>query len=191
MVGIVLAGGENRRLPFNKCLQDINGKPIVSNTIDIFGKIFYETVISTNQPELYFRYGTPLIGDLLYERGPMTGIFSAMVGIEADRFFICACDMPFIKENLIRFMVSLDRQEDVVAPLFGGRPQPLFAIYKRRLIKRLYAKIIGRKKGMIRFLSEIDTYYLDERIVRKYDPEGSSFININTLEDARAIKGGK
>jgi len=190
MVGLVLAGGENKRLPINKCLQKIEGAPLIANTIKIFRGVFDEIAISTNQPELYFRYGTLLVGDLLSERGPMTGIFSAMTAIRAESFFVCACDMPFINEQLIRFMISLRRSEDAIVPLFGGLPQPLFAIYERRLIEKLYAKITGRKKGMIRFLSEIDTHYIDERDVRKFDSEGLSFVNINTVEDVRALKGG-
>lgn len=190
MIGLILAGGENRRLPFNKCLMEIEGISLFKGIADTFDKVLGKTVISTNQPEVMFRFGKVLIGDLLPERGPMTGIFSAMVCMDSDSFFVTACDMPFPNEQLIRYMVASEWEGDALVPIFQGEPQPLFAVYKRRLIERLYAKITMGNKGMKRFLSETDTFFIEEGTVREHDPHGSSFVNINTLEDFRKIKGG-
>jgi molybdopterin-guanine dinucleotide biosynthesis protein A len=41
------------------------------------------------------------------------------------------------------------------------------------------------------FLGRINVLYIDEEDVRRRDPEGRSFVNINTLEDYQKETGGK
>ena len=39
-------------------------------------------------------------------------------------------------------------------------------------------------------LSDIDVYYIAEEVVLAVDPEGRSFVNINTEEDLKQATGG-
>jgi molybdopterin-guanine dinucleotide biosynthesis protein A len=189
MTGVVLAGGENRRFPYHKAMIRMKGKTILENTLEVFGKFFSEVILSTNDPELFFRFGVSMVGDVIGDRGPMTGILSAMLSSRSEWFFVVACDMPFIHEELVAHLVSLRTSADAVIPVYG-EPQPLFGLYHRRLIEPLYAKITGGRKGMCRFLREINTHYVDEDRVREFDPDGNSFININSLDDLKKVRGG-
>ena len=44
------------------------------------------------------------------------------------------------------------------------------------------------KTSLIPFLREVNTYFINESDMRTIDPEGRSFVNINTVEDYEAIK---
>ena len=190
MTSIVLAGGENRRLPFNKSLIVIDGETIIDRILNVHRKFFKNIIISTNDPGTYFKYGTKMVGDVLDIRGPMTGMFSSMMSDSSQKYFISACDVPFLNEKLIEYIVSLDSDRDAVVPEFNGEPQPLLGVYNKRLSDQLYESITGNKRGMRRFLGEINTYMIKEDKVREFDPEGRSFININTIEDLNKVQGG-
>ncbi len=197
MTGVILAGGENRRIPYIKGLLRVGGVAIIERNLHIFKRVFDKVCISTNQPEFYFSFGVPLIGDIIKERGPMTGIFSVLVATGADSIFVIACDMPFVKEGLVRYMK--DRYEvllssgicfDVIIPRFKGMIEPLAGIYTSRITERLEESLMTGRKGLYAFLEKVNTVYIEEEEIGMTDPEGLSFTNINTLEDYGRIKGG-
>lgn len=200
MTGAVIAGGENSRLPVLKGLLTVNGKTIIENSLGILGKIFKKVVISTNMPEKYFRFKAPLIGDIMIERGPMTGILSVLAATGDDSVFVVACDMPFINEGLIRYMVgkfriqdsdnSAIRGWDAVIPVFEGRKQPLLGIYANTVIKTMEKLIEQRQTGLTNMLKALRVLYITEEEVKGINPRGDAFININTMEDYEKI-GGK
>ncbi|MBI4690267.1 MAG: molybdenum cofactor guanylyltransferase [Nitrospirae bacterium] len=199
-----MAGGENRRIPFLKGRMEINSMRIIDSSIGIFKKIFDRVVISTNMPELYFYCGVPMIGDVVNQRGPMTGIFSVLLNTRDD-IFVVGCDMPFIDERLIRYMVAKNRTYEskskiqnpkskfnsynAVIPLFGGKPEPLFGIYSRNILKVIEERLNKGLQSIIDMLKEMQVLYISEEDIRKIDPEGRSFVNINTMEDYASVMG--
>ena len=214
MFAVVLAGGENRRLPVTKGLIDLGGKKIIESVLDRLGAFFDKLAISTNEPEKYYYLGVPLIGDVYPVRGPMTGIFSALswgeaarpggsIGAAEDAFFafFVACDMPFIKSGLIARMIERKNEItgspgewDVLAPIWQGRPEPLFSFYRASCLEKMEKNILAGSKrndlSLRRFLEKtVTARYLDEKEVKKIDPGGRSFININTEDELKNFCG--
>lgn len=196
MIGSILAGGENKRIPYIKGLLKVNGLTIIERNLNILKEIFHRVVISTNSPEIYFPFGVPLIGDIIKERGPMAGIFSVLVSAWVNPVFVIACDMPFVKKELIVYMkdrfeeLSLRNDIDAMVPRFNGEVEPLFGIYNPSIKDRVEESLKAGQKGLYVFLQNINTVYIEEQEIRDIDPDGLSFVNINTLEDYEKI-GGK
>ncbi len=205
MTGTILAGGENRRIPLLKGHMEINGKKIIDSSVNLMKSLFGRVVISTNTPELYFYCGVPMIGDIINQRGPLTGIFSVLSNIKDDAIFVVACDMPFLNEQLMRYMVdkyriqksevrsqkSTQEKYDAVIPVFEGKPQPLFGIYSKNILGIIEERLNKGLKRLKDLLTEINVLYIKEEEVRPIDPEGRSFLNINTMEDLEKVRGGK
>lgn len=196
MIGAILAGGENRRIPHIKGLLKVNGVTIIERNLHILREVFNEVVISTNSPEIYFPFGVSLIGDIINKKGPMTGIFSVLIATAADAVFVVACDMPFVKGDLIRYMKdrfedlsSSGRDPDALIPRSRNGTEPLLGIYTSRLKERMGESLAQGRNGLYSFLSEVETVYIEEKEIRDIDPQGLSFININTLEDYERIGG--
>lgn len=116
MDALILAGGENKRLPVLKGFLEVNGKRIIESNIELLSRIFDRVIISTDKPELYFPFGVLMIGDIIKYRGPMIGIFSALTVPEISEIFVTACDMPFIKPELIRYIVDKYNTQNIVPP---------------------------------------------------------------------------
>ncbi len=184
MNALILAGGENKRLPMLKGFLEINGKRIIESNIDLLERIFDKVVISTNNPEHYFYLGRPMIGDTMTERGPMTGILSTLNLPEISEIFVTACDMPFISSELIHFMLDQwDTKWDAAVPFFDRKPQPLLGIYSKSIAQNMEGSIKSGTRSLRKFLQDIHVLYISEKDVRRIDPEGKSFVNINTPED--------
>jgi molybdopterin-guanine dinucleotide biosynthesis protein A len=184
MDALILAGGENKRLPLIKGFLEINGKRIIESNTELLNSIFDRVIISTNDPELYFYLGGLMVGDIMKYRGPMTGIFSVLAVPDVSDIFVTACDMPFLNAVLIKYVVERWSENlDAVIPIFDKKPQPLPGIYSKRIVRKLEEAIRNGKRSLRGFLQEIDVLYIEEEIVRSMDREGRSFVNINTMDD--------
>jgi molybdopterin-guanine dinucleotide biosynthesis protein A len=191
MDAVILAGGENRRIPLLKAFLQIEGRSIIEANVGLLKGIFDRVIISTNDPEIYFYLDVLLVGDAVEDRGPMTGILSALRLPGISEAFVTACDMPFINAILTRYMV--DRWEsgrDALIPVFDDKPQPLFGIYSRKIAGGMEESIREGRKSVTDFLKGRDVLYIEEGDVRSMDAEGRSFVNINTIDDFKR-EGGK
>ena len=209
--GVILAGGENRRMPVPKAFIKINGKRIIEKNLKLMKRLFKEVFVVTNQPEAYFYLGAAMLGDIYNIRGPMTGIFTSIVNSAYTWIFVTACDMPFISEHLIRYMSSKRDDYDAVVPkssrsafnpptspfnkggqrgIFKGGQrgdfvEPLFALYSKRLCHNMEKALVSGKTGMQDFLRNKEVRYITSGEIKGIDPEGKTFINLNTPEDVR------
>jgi molybdopterin-guanine dinucleotide biosynthesis protein A len=190
-IAVILAGGENRRMPVLKAFIEVEGRRIIERNLRIMKQLFHDTYIITNQPEQYSYLDTSLLGDVYGIRGPMTGIFTALLNSTRRWVFITACDMPFISEGLIRHMASKRVNCDAVVPMYKGRPEPLFAFYSTRLRASLERSLSSGQRSMKRFLlnHRKRVQYITSREIKKIDMKGHSFINLNTPEDVDFFLG--
>jgi len=197
ITGIILAGGQNTRFPIQKGLIRINGIPIIERNLALMRSLFRDVLISTNMPEAYFSLGAPLVGDLLPSRGPMAGIYTALINSRDPSIFVGACDMPFLDAKVIRlvcerYSVQSQREHiDAAVPVFNRVPQPLSGVYCNTVLPALEGGILNDKVALRQFLQEIRVYFVEETDVRAADPEGKSFVNINTMDDYEMIMGEK
>jgi molybdenum cofactor guanylyltransferase len=191
MKAMILAGGENKRIPAVKGFLRIQDTRIIERNITLLKSLFRQVMISTNTPECYFYLGCPMVGDILTDKGPMTGILSALVSSEGSGLFVTACDMPYINAILIQYIVGKrDKRFDAVIPVFEQKPQPLFGFYSGRVAEKMEMSIKAGRRSLRDFLKGIAVYYISEDEVRNIDREGRSFVNINTIEDYKR-EGGK
>jgi molybdopterin-guanine dinucleotide biosynthesis protein A len=187
MDAIILAGGENRRFQSHKGLAEINGRKIIETTSELLKKHFNAVYISTNEPELFFYLGLPMIGDVVEQRGPMTGIYSSLISTGAAELFVAACDMPFIRDEAVALIVKRYHGQDALLPMFQGRPYPLLGIYSQGIASAMEDRIRLDKRALWDLLGEKAVEYIPEAEVTEADPEGRSFVNVNTLEEYRKL----
>jgi len=183
--GVILAGGENRRMPVRKAFIEVGGKRIIDRNLAVLKGLFQDLLIVTNEPEYYSYTGVKLTGDLYDIRGPMTGLLTALFQSRTRWIFVSACDMPFISGRLIENLASHRGGHDAVVPSLKGLPEPLFALYSKRLLPGLEKSLLAGHKGLRGFLhnQEKRVQYIP---VRNRSGKGcgeDSFINLNTPGD--------
>lgn len=202
MDALILAGGENKRMPVVKGFLEINSSRIIDSIVKLLKGIFDRVIISTNNPELYFYLGVQMVGDVIKCRGPMIGILSGLIATGASEIFVIACDMPFVKPELVRYIVDkwmlstklaahkrLAKSYDALIPFFNKKLQPLFGIYSKSVTKTMEETIRQGRRSLRGFLQELDVLCISEEEVRAVDAEGRSFVNLNTMEDYKIAIG--
>jgi len=197
ITGVILAGGQNTRFPIQKGFISIKGIPIIERNLALMRSLFRYVLISTNMPEAYFSLGAPLVGDMLPSRGPMAGIYTSLINSRDPSIFVSACDMPFLDARVIRLVCEKYNEQsnrdriDAAVPVFDNEPQPLLGVYCNTVLPALEEGILNDKVSLRQFLKEIKVYFVDEADVRLVDPQGRSFVNINTVDDYEMISGEK
>lgn len=181
--GVILAGGENTRMPVSKAFIKIDGEKIIERNLRIMRSLFSEVFIVTNQPEDYVYLSTQLLGDVYDVRGPMTGIFTALLNSSNKWVFVSACDMPFINKEIISYAASMRDEHDALVLGSGKAAEPLFAFYSKRLSSSMEQGILSGKRGMKDFLNKKKVKYINKTEIKGFDPEAKSFVNLNTPED--------
>jgi molybdopterin-guanine dinucleotide biosynthesis protein A len=183
--GVILAGGENRRMPVRKAFIQVAGEKIITRSLRTLKRLSDEILIVTNEPEYYTFTGATLLGDMYDIRGPMTGLFTALYHARHRWVFVSACDMPFISESLIRSMASKRSRYDAVVPTLKGRTEPLFAFYSKRLLPFMEEALLSGEKGLKVFLHNHRkrVQYIPSREIMSTGHGAESFINLNTPGD--------
>ena len=183
MKAIVLAGGENSRYPSPKAFLKAGDETIIERTLRVLREAVSEDVlISTNEPEMYFQFGVPLIGDTVKGSGPMGGIVSVFEATGADELFVAACDMPFIRAELVQYIIA-NREGSATAAVMNGKVNPLLAVYSRSLLGEMRDRLASGRLSLNGMLKDTGAALLEEKALRELDPEGESFANVNTPED--------
>jgi molybdenum cofactor guanylyltransferase len=185
MTGIVLAGGKSSRMGVEKALLNLDGNTIIDKILYVYKRIFQNIIIVTNSPKKYKGCGAKLTKDIVADKGPLGGIYTGLLESKDEYCFVAACDMPFINEELIRYIISMENY-DVVVPVLEGKFEPLFALYSKSCLKVLKKQLEEDKLSIADFLLKVNIKEVKIDEIRMFDKQLLSLININTPEDFRA-----
>lgn len=182
MTGIILAGGKNSRMGVKKAFLNIGGTKIIDNIIYIFKKIFDEIIIVTNTPEDYEYCKVKLVSDIIPGKGPLGGIYTGLNAAKNEYCFVTACDMPFIDEILIQYIIGISGY-DIVVPLVHGKYEPLFALYSKKCISVLRQQLKEEELSLKEIFKRCIVKEIKEEELCKTKSELISFTNVNTPEE--------
>jgi molybdenum cofactor guanylyltransferase len=183
--GIILAGGMNRRMDGrNKALLSVGEQPIVGRLIELFQGLFEQVILVTNLPLEFVVWECMIVSDLLPVRSSLTGIHAGLFYTRSSHAFIAACDMPFLKTEMVHLLINnLEPKWDVIVPVTREGYQPLCAVYSKRCLKTIENQTAQGNMKISNLYSKIKIKKIAEESLRQIDPDLISFFNINTQED--------
>ena len=185
--GILLVGGKSSRMKKNKAFLELEGKPLVERSLTVLQAVFAEVLISSNKAELYEGFDVPIILDEIPGRGPLEGIYQGLKAAAYDEVFVLACDIPFLRTELIRFMAAWSSVYDVVVPSLQSGLHPLHAFYHRRCLPLIKKSLEANSLKVIDLYPSCSVRYVKETELQNYHNLSRLFCNINTPEDWSAI----
>ena len=180
MTGIILAGGESKRMGVDKAFMMVAGIPLVEHVLRALGPVVQQIIIVTNSPERYRTYNVRVVADRLERRGPLMGIYSGICSSESEYNVVVACDMPFLNARLLSYQMELAPGYDAVVPAFGKLIEPLHAVYSRNLLPVIEELIREDERRIRSIFGRANVRYVTEKEIDCFDPERRSFINLNT-----------
>jgi molybdopterin-guanine dinucleotide biosynthesis protein A len=179
---VLLAGGQSRRMGRDKSLLPFGDVPLAVKVYETLGMVFPSVVVVSRQSEFPVA-GATCLADRHPGNGPLEGLASALEAGEAPRVLLAACDMPFLHPDLLRHLAQQADDADAIVPCSPRGPEPLLGIYARRALPTLRSFLAEGNRSAMRFLERIPTRLLAFEEVRRFDPDGASFRNLNHLED--------
>jgi len=180
--GAILAGGKSSRMKFNKAFAEVGNKPVINIIIEKFDRLFDETIIISNEPQLYSHLNHQVFTDIYPRMGPVSGIHSALCHASYDQIFVLGCDMPFMSMDLVEHMISRLGDYDSVVPEIDSYLQPLSAVYSRKCIPVLKACLEERRVKLVRIFEELNALTLPRYELEKFGIVEELFLNINDIE---------
>ncbi len=185
---LILAGGRGRRLTPDKPLLRVDGVPIIERVARVVVPLFDEVIVVTNSPEKYGFLSLPLAADERPGCGPLMGIYSGLKRVRNEAAFVCAADMPFLNEAVIRAEYEALEDVDVVVPWPRKRPQFLHAFYRRRCLPAIRETLEADCYKIEAMTERCRTLRLGGDWFKRHglsDAVDLAFANINTLQDYR------
>lgn len=181
---VILAGGEATRLP-GKLELDAGGVPLVVRVlrnVRAAGPVY----VSANRsfpPDIDMALDCPVIIDRWLQRGPLSGLCSALEFVREPWVFTVAADAPLVGAAVAAELArAWEPGIQAVVPVNAqGRLEPLCALYERQaFLEASAAALRGGSGGVAAVVERLPTKRVrlsDERV----------FANVNTAADRRTI----
>jgi molybdopterin-guanine dinucleotide biosynthesis protein A len=191
VTGVILVGGKNSRMGRDKAFLPIGGVPIFERVLEVLKRHLEKVILIGDRPERFTRYGLPVHPDL-YPGSSLGGLYTGLHVSETRYIFAAPCDLPFASDDLLQYVISLREEFDVVVPMTGGDPEPLFALYSKDCLNPMRELLEAGNFRIFDFYPRIRVRRVLETDLRHLDGSDKAFLNVNTPEEyERLLREGK
>jgi molybdopterin-guanine dinucleotide biosynthesis protein A len=119
-IGVVLAGGQSRRMGCDKALLKLKGKDMLTRTVDCLTRAgAKQVIVSRNEP------GNEIFSDIYPNKGPLSGIHTAAVNMAKDNLLLVPVDLPYLSYKEIQ-RLSQFGQAQQCSCYFSDHNLPLY-----------------------------------------------------------------
>ena len=190
---IILAGGKGLRLGRDKVLETIGKRSLLEQVISCVSLICTDISIVIAQesviPKFTSHLNTRILTDTYADKGPLAGIHAGLIASNSLYNLVVASDMPFLNQDLLRYMIELATDFDMVVPRVDNLVEPLHAVYSKNCLAPIEDMLKQDKLSVYQLLNSVKVRYVETKEIERFDPEHLSFFNINTKADLDKARG--
>lgn len=186
VTSIVLAGGKSFRMGGCKAMEILHGKSLLECVIEQLKLLSSRVLIVTSQDQanLLHTSEAEVVVDVYSGKGPLAGIYTGLLTSNSTYNIVVACDMPFLKVELLRYMLELSQGFDAVIPRLGEEKiEPLHAVYSRSCLNTIRTELEHNRLKISYMLDNLCVRYIERVECQRFDPQLLTFFNINSLSD--------
>lgn len=185
---IILAGGNSSRMGFDKQLIKIGENYLIDMIIDNLNRIFEEIIVVSNVKSILNSRKIIVVEDEIKNLGPLGGLHAGLKNSTNMYCYVIACDMPYINNEYIKYMMKILRRSgsvDALITKFGEWIEPFNCFYSKNIIKDIEGHINLGNRSVYSLMKKLNVEYIEENTARCFSPEWKMFNNLNTKEDLR------
>ena len=180
---IILAGGRSSRMGTPKAMLPFDGEPLIAHIVRSFASTFDDIVIVAAPQQELPSLRARIVHDEVAYQGPVGGIVYGLQAAEGELGFVTSCDSAFVNTSLVTHLLSSAHGFDVVVPRWDDRFQPLLSVYRKTVLPFLESQLARGELRPVYLFDRVRTRVVEEEEIRRFDPEGTSFFNMNTPAD--------
>lgn len=189
--GVILAGGQSRRMGFNKAEAEMHGESMLIRMIDKLKRVVPYIILSTGAmtyPNIHFSQ----VADEYPGCGPLGGIYSALKFSTTSFNLVVSCDIPLVSIPLLKYIVAqaMEGSALITVPVdHDGQVQTMCAVYHRDILPFVEQQMKDRVYKMKELMNLVPVEFVN--IPREHPLyQEHAFMNVNTpssLQEARMI----
>ncbi len=186
-----MAGGNGSRLGIDKAGLVFQGQPILHRQVQLLRGLGLEenlVAVGRHRP-LPLPPGAVVVEDRYPGLGPLAGIHAGLLAASNPACLVVACDMPFLAPALAHELLRLETATVKVC-LRHGLIEPFPGVYAKEILPALARRLMRGELGVQKLIRAVPSTFVPEEDVVRLDPEGRSFVNINTLGALACVWSG-
>lgn len=179
----ILAGGKSQRMGTDKGLLLLDGKPFVSHICEAVSPIVGDSIVIVSSNADYDFLGYTRIEDIVADKGPVGGIYTALHQSKTKLNFIISVDAPLVTTELLLWILENHSDSFLMTQVQANeKSYPLIAIYDQSLVTVFEVNLRNHQLRLGRVRDEIayQTIYVPEKWNNQVQ-------NINTQEEYQKI----
>ncbi|UTN03773.1 molybdenum cofactor guanylyltransferase [Flavobacterium bizetiae] len=178
----ILCGGKSSRMQSEKGLVLFQNKPFIEHIIKAVLPITSKIKLITNNKEYdYLAYQK--IPDIITDKGPLGGIYTALTNSETEFNLILSCDIPLISTELLSELISKHNQEaEITVFASESRMHPLIGIYSKKVLPIIKSAIDNDDLKMMNLIAKIP-----HQIITIDESENFHLTNINSVDEVNDL----
>jgi molybdenum cofactor guanylyltransferase len=185
-------GGKSTRLGRDKALEPFGTSSLLDRVLSRLSLFKSDIIIVAHAGQelghLVQNQKLRVVFDIYPERGPLGGVYTGLFNSTTPYSLLVAGDMPFLNMDLLRYMIQLSPEFDLVAPRKGKYFEPLHAIYSHACLKPIEDMLNQGELKIDKLFDRVKIRYIDSTEIDRFDPQRLSFFNINTEDDLKKAK---
>lgn len=191
--GVILCGGHSKRMGQPKLSLPFGPELMLQRVCRILAEVVGPIVVvaARDQEMPTLSADVRVVADEYESLGPLAGIATGLGSLrgEVESAFITSCDVPLLRPEFVREMISRLGDHDVVVPHDGQYDHVLSAVYRTSLEGQARQLLASDRRRPIFLLDESRSVRVPIEELRNADPQLDSLRNTNTPEDyAAALK---
>ena len=184
LYGLVLAGGQSRRMGQDKAAMQLNGQSLLERSYGLLEKCCQRVFVAVRESaNSGLRAEYPQIVDHFGNLGPADGIASAQRQFADVSWLVVACDLPLLNASSLQYLIEQhdsSYQVSAYRSSYNDLPEPLCAIYTPSSAVQIAAFLNDGIRCPRKMLLNMNTQLLSQ-------PHKQSLDNANTPEDWAGI----
>ena len=200
LIGLVLAGGQSRRMGQDKALMRYQGRTLIDNASLLLQSASCDKVlISRNAPGF--------LNDRIEDAGPLSGVHAVLNALSQSdnhngnpcELLVLPVDMPQMTPELLRILVSRGREAEKACyvekrflPFYLPVTQDTKALLANYLVEQSKRRVVGfleilnavsLKEGDLKKTARKDESDNKKRLANMSNEDGVEWLNVNTPGD--------
>lgn len=183
---VIQAGGRSTRMGEDKALKSFLGEPLIARVVDRVRATTNDLLVITNTAFALSFLALPLYTDELPGMGPLAGVLTGLRRAGYPVVAMVGCDMPFVSASLLQMAAGIleHEEQDVVIPRTAQGLEPLHAVYRRETcLPAIEQALASGERSLHGWFGDLRVRTLNDMEMKKGDPDGIAFWNINSPED--------
>jgi molybdopterin-guanine dinucleotide biosynthesis protein A len=128
--GLILAGGESRRMGQDKGSVIWRGMSLIEHAYQTFSTLCEEIIVSSNNPDLTFRFGK-IVPDNFTGIGPIAGLEAGLKVASYPLVLVMSCDTPLVPAAMFSHLLEKHGDYDISLAAHNGINEPMIGLYSK------------------------------------------------------------